>query len=833
LFASYVRSSSYKIFMQEDLTDNDYQDLPQDNLGFVGNNDQLVGVDYENVSTGGKTGEPSPTIRKIIRWLVYTAAFLVPLFFSSLVYDNLEFNKQILLIVISGIGLVLYLIDVIKSGVLSWRPSRFYLPIVGLVLAGIISVIFSVSRFSSLFGNASTRSFSFISLASLAVLFFLATNVIEDKGKALKNIISVSLILALVYGVLQIMGIYLFKGVFASRAFNSINSINALAVLAALSLAIFSNKGTMTVSDDWQRWATKGLRYLGFLLALFVIILVNWWVVWAISFCVISASVAFSSAVGTSSHKNSKMILFAVPMAVIVLGILLMLVHFNWTSLKSKFPVEVAPSQRTSWQIARSSIKSKPMGIGLENFSIAYDKWRPAAIANSVFYQLQFTEAGSEAANMAIEGGIPMLLVLLFLLGSYGQSLMSQIHKGFNLDKSNPGFWAASLGILVAIFLYPLNLTMITLLILFLALHSLEMTKKVNVVNLESNAKYSFVGSLSFIVGLVVVLVAGYFTVNNYISNIYLAKAAATKDHNKAVSLYVESVNADPNDDRILRLLSQEVLAQLGDDLKSGLKKNETRDVYNSRIQNEVASAVNISLRATNVDPADSNNWVNRAIVYQNLINLVSGADSAAINMYNEALSRNPNDPSSYFGIANIYLTVSDILRKNITSQQNTSQANAIKSQINTDLSKAEQNFQKAISLYNNFGQALFNLAVVYDREGRLPEAVKQFEKLQAANPSDPSLAFQLGLLYYRNNQKDNALAAWQRAVFLFPDYSNARWYLSLIYEERGDLANALIQVQAIQKLNPNNNLVQQRLAQLQAGKRTIPPEKVLDKKPL
>ena len=104
---------------------------------------------------------------------------------------------------------------------------------------------------------------------------------------------------------------------------------------------------------------------------------------------------------------------------------------------------------------------------------------------------------------------------------------------------------------------------------------------------------------------------------------------------------------------------------------------------------------------------------------------------------------------------------------------------------------------------------------------------------MQANNPNDPSLVFQLGLLYYRNNRKDDAFRAWQRAVFLFPNYSNARWYLSLLYEERGDLNSALEQVNEIQKLNPDNELVKQRIAQLEAGRRTIPPEKLLDQKPL
>jgi tetratricopeptide (TPR) repeat protein len=205
--------------------------------------------------------------------------------------------------------------------------------------------------------------------------------------------------------------------------------------------------------------------------------------------------------------------------------------------------------------------------------------------------------------------------------------------------------------------------------------------------------------------------------------------------------------------------------------------------------------------------------------------------------MFNESLKRNPSDPQVYLSIGNVYLTSAENTQRFIADppreQIGKFDPNTLRRQIDDNLSKAGENFEKAISLNNNFGQALYNLAVVFDRQGKVPEAIKQFEKLQTANPRNPSILFQLGLLYYRNNQKDNALAAWQRAVLLFPNYSNAHWYLSLVYEERGDLERALEETRKIAELNLDNELVKQRLAQLEAGKRTIPPEKVLEKKPL
>ncbi|MBI2669582.1 MAG: tetratricopeptide repeat protein [Candidatus Yanofskybacteria bacterium] len=817
-----------------------YQNFTEENFD---NHETLVEEELpvrqyaEDVSTlPAQAGETNPIFRKMIRWLVYAAAFLTPLWFLPWTADITAFNKQTLLIAAAGIGLVIWLVDVIKSGAVRYKPSNLYLPVFGLVAAGIISVIFSVSRTASLFGAAGDRSWSLISLMALAVLFMLAVNVIEDQGRFLRKIIIVSLALAFLYGALQIFGLYLFKGeLFASRSFNSVGSLNSLGILAALALAFFTVSGSVrTVNQEsqlgsltakWQDWVMDGARYVGLALALFFVILVNWWPIWTVAFISLLAFVAFASASNTALLKRGRMKLFAIPMAVIVLGIFLMLINFNWVSIKSKLPVEIAPAQKISWAIAVDSLKMRPMGHGMENFGIAYDKFKPASIANTVFYQIRFMNAASEIVNMAVEGGILMILAFLALLWFYGKSLVASVKNNFNGIAGSSANWAVSFGLLAVFFLYPLNLPLLTLFFMFLVLTSLSSLESAEekIINLESDAKYSFVGSVVFIVGLVAVSVAGYFTVNNYLANVYLAKAARSSDRNKAIEYYVASANTNGKDARVYRLLSQTVLAELSENLKIGPKKDETRENYNARIQNQIASAVSITIRATDADPADSQNWANRGLIYHNLITLVSGADQAAINTYNESLARNPNDPATYLRIGNIYFTLADNLQK----------SSGTRNQIEDNLNKAEDNFKKAIALYSNYGQALYNLAAVYDRQGKVPNAIKQFEKLQANNLRNPSFAFQLGLLYYRNNQKDNALRAWQQAVLLFPNYSNARWYLSLIYEERGELEQALGQVREIEKFNHDNKLVQQRLTQLEAGKRTIPPEKLLDKEPL
>ena len=71
--------------------------------------------------------------------------------------------------------------------------------------------------------------------------------------------------------------------------------------------------------------------------------------------------------------------------------------------------------------------------------------------------------------------------------------------------------------------------------------------------------------------------------------------------------------------------------------------------------------------------------------------------------------------------------------------------------------------------------------------------------------------------------------------MILSPNFSNARWYLALIYEERRDLPNAIEQLEKILSLEENkgNQIVTTKLSELKKGQTKIPPQKVLDQKPL
>ena len=126
--------------------------------------------------------------------------------------------------------------------------------------------------------------------------------------------------------------------------------------------------------------------------------------------------------------------------------------------------------------------------------------------------------------------------------------------------------------LIVAMFLYPFNLTLIFLAFVSMGLMVLALwgdDKKV--FNVEERASTSLISSLGFIGGLILVLVGSYFGATLYISDVKYAQALAGQDMNKTINLLVEAINWNGQDDRYYRASSQVTLSLLSAELN---KKN-------------------------------------------------------------------------------------------------------------------------------------------------------------------------------------------------------------------------------------------------------------------
>src|SRR3989339_3369 len=778
--------------------------------------------------------EPS-MYTKTIKVLLYVAAFLLPLFFLPWTTGATELNKQMLLVICSGVGLILWLVNIVSQGRLSWRSNPLEVAVISFLGAATLSTIFSLAKFKSIFGTSGSSSSALITMVALTVFYFLAVNVIEAKGKFLKKLLAGSFALALLYGLLQMLGLTILGGQFASRSFTTVGSLNTLGILAGLALPFYSK---LKINEGWARYLF--LDKVGIILSLAILVILNWWVLWAVA---ISGMVALIILENMRAVKF-KMSRFLLPMTVIVLGVFLAVVGFNISGLKNNFPIEVAPSYSLTSKVSLSALKDNLIfGYGPENFSIAFDKYGAKSLADTTLSSVKFADGTSEALNMIVHGGLVGVLAFLFLVWSFIWGVFKakrQIHA----DESGEAVAMISLAFagLVGLFLYPFNISLMFVFFVALALMTLALWGDFRrVYNVEEKAWLSMVASLGFIVGLIVVLVGAYYGVAIYLADAKYAQAVTIlnkpdADIQKAADKLSEAINWNGLDDRYFRSGSQVALGLLNKEINRTPEKNEDQQARTTKIQNLETSAVNLARQATIISPKESNNWVNLGGVYQSLMGLIDGVDKFAAESYAKGIELRPDDASYYLNLGNVYMAKSDIANQLV--QAGGAQAEQAKKDSSEALLKAEEVLKKAVDISGNYGLAIYNLGIVYDREGKTGEAIKQLEKVAPANTNQPGLFFELGLLYYRDNQKDKAIGAMQQAILLSPEYANARWYLASIYEERKEYDLAIEQLEKILAVeaNKDNETVKTKLqALLNARDSNVktPVNKAIDQKPL
>ncbi|MDO8496331.1 MAG: tetratricopeptide repeat protein [bacterium] len=787
-------------------------------------------------SESGTQGEPyhpepadpekSKFYNNISRWVLYVGAVLLPLFFLPFTPDVLNSNKQLLLVAVASVSLISWLLGVVSSGYLTWRNNPVDRGLLALLGAFVLASIFSVNSFKSIFGSGGGLSNSLVSIIALTIIYFLLVNISDDKGRFFRSLIGGSMIIALIYGLIQIFGLHIFRFSFAmSKSFNTVGSVNTLGLLAAIGLPFFSKNKLDLGFKITEKFPIEKMATV---LSLVILVILNWWVLWVVAMAGMVSMIVFEN-LGRGRFKLRRILL---PMMVIVLGVFMMIIKFDFALLKRDLPTEVAPSFKLSGDVLAAVLKEKLVfGYGLENFSVAFDKYGASSINNTSFSDARFFDATSEILTLLIEGGLIVGAAIAFLIISIGLLLWrfkKSILMGQDMEslRGDIGVLASFIALIAALFLYPLNLTMTLLLYLFMALSVLVVFgDERKEFNIEEKASLSLGSSLGFIGGLVLVLVGLYFSTTIYISKVTYAQAITNSDNQRAASLLVDSINWNSRDDAYYRTASRTALQLLAKELNA--PANNER---NARVQNYVSSAVSLAKQATDVNPSESLNWDNLGFVYQNLLAIVDGVDKLAEDAYLTGSKLRPGDPAFTYKIGMLYLSKFDRY-----GQLNANLRASVAKDAQASLVKAAEYLKKSTDLSSNFGLAIYNLGVVYERQGELTEAIQQLEKVAPANSNQPGLAFELGLLYYRAGRKDDAFNALQRAVVLAPDYSNARWYLALILEERKDLDGAIQQLQRILDVdvNKDNPEVMQKLDELRTGTNKTPPDKVLDQQPL
>jgi len=758
---------------------------------------------------------------QVLKVALNLTIFILPLLILPFTANVLDFPKQAVFLFLVFLALIAYLTKALLTGVLEIKISYAYLPLLGLLIVVFFSSLFSSYPAGSFFGYPLKSAPAFLSLLGFVIFLFLIANTFEKKEEVFLSflLLSVSAALTCLFGILQVFGKFLLPWGFAKIAsFNTVGSVNALAVFAASILPL-----SLLFSLFSRRLFLKIAFLAVSLVFLTTIILANFWAVWLL--VLLGAGVILVFQLYNFHQEKSKGWMF-LPAFLMAFSMFFLLFKINFDFLPNP-GLEVAPSFAHTFEIAKKTLAKSPLvGSGPGTFIYEFSEHRSQALNNTLFWNIRFGSGASEILErLATHGilGIVFLISLIVSLAFFGAKDL--LKKGSELlaQNSKDRFeWLISLGVFssfvvtsMAMFLYSGNLTNEFLFWLFGAFLLVESSSVFKTWQLSQNKVSGVFISGFFIVTLVAALAVFSFLIQRLTADYYYLQGITFVGENnfdKALEKISRALRLNPQADFYWKDLGQVALQKLNQEISKPFPSNENENQKQEReqqIQALFGLAVNSSRQATEISPRNVINWLNLGFVYSNLIGLAQGAFDFALKSYEEAQKLEPMNPVIPLEIARVY----DLQATLFNQAEKDDEANS-------NWEKADNYLTKAVELKNDYWPAHFQKAVIFDKQGKLSEAIKKLEEIKPFNKRDASLAFQLGLYYWKDNNLKEAKAEFERAVQLSPTFANAKYFLGLIYDKEGNKEKAIKEFEEIASFSEENKKqVAPILENLRAGK--------------
>ncbi|MBI4919712.1 tetratricopeptide repeat protein [Candidatus Azambacteria bacterium] len=789
----------------------------------------------------------------VSRWALIAFAALAPIFFLPFTGLPVAANKEILVFGLILTAFFALLGRILIEGRFRYPGHIFTAALSALVLVWGASAFFSFSRITSLIGGWAAPD-SFFSILLFAVLAFSIAATFDRRDiKISLFVFLASLSILGLLELLQLLKIFILPFDFAKNSgFNPVGAINAVGALLAFGLIIVS--GLMSSAEDGEisPLAKKllGLAAIVFILNLCII---DFWAIWVGLALAMAAMISFLSAgfpkfdrsptskipeVGlqempnfgkrpTSEITERQGLQIAyfqkawLPSIVLLISLFFIFIPSPFSKF-IRTPVEVSPSFGATWDIALNNFKAGHylLGSGPNTFSYIFNLYKPVGINQTVFWSTVFTNGSSAMFSWLGAVGIFGILALLFLIAAFVRTgfkgfrhLLTGVGNPKSVDAVSQSMFVGVCFLFIMWFLYAANFTVMAFTFwgigIFLAAStsSRQAASSFKEIRLFTSPPRIFLFSLLIVVLMVGAAAGFYFETNRYIAEVYFSKAD-----------YVSAVKFWQYDERYFQNLSKTIFSQLNDLLS---RKDLPQETMRAQFQNITANAIAAAKQAQILNPQNPANGVLLGSIYENLIPYIADAANFALSAYGGAVSLDPQNPSNYLALARVEITLADLAANQKAAPET----------VNGYLDKAVSNLEQSLKLKNDYAPARFLLVQVYDRQGKLADAVKRAEELVVANNADVGALFQLGFLYYKSDRFDESKLVLERAVELSPNYSNARYFLGLIYDRESQQFKpssaeamegrnkAIEQFLKISELNPDNNEVKKIIANLKAGK--------------
>lgn len=532
------------------------------------------------------------TIEKLINWTIIALVFLLPLFFLPITAEFYIFNKQTLLIGVTGIMAILWLAKMAAAQTLIFRRTVLDLPIILFAIAYlVVSLLAPANKVIALMAPTGVGT-----ILALTVLYFVITN----------------------------------NMTVSSIQYSVFSFIASAAILGLIAIYQFLGLGETLTSIPWL--ANRLFTPAGGPLILVSLLITGL----ALSLTL------FLKQFGKKGWLES--ILTGGASIIIAVGLILTIYQL----LPGKTTSLVMLSYQDSWAIGIEAFKQNPLfGVSPGNYLSAFNRFRPVTFNNNNFWDIRFGSASSYPLELLTIGGLLVLGTYLFLfIKTLGLWLHLRGRAKENAISQHLGGGDERLLLLVGtamVMIFPWflgnNLLLLSFTFIFLAMLA-SLADRGQAVTLPSKT-FSW-GALG--IGLLLIIPSFYFWGRVYAADMAFYQSLNALAENRGVVVYNQQIRAitlNPYNPGYRRAYSQTNFALAN----SIAGQAELTDQDRANITQLIQQAIREAKVATVLNPTDAVNWENLAQIYRNLINFAQGADQWAIAAYRQTIITDPINP--------------------------------------------------------------------------------------------------------------------------------------------------------------------------------------------
>ncbi|MEA2097704.1 MAG: hypothetical protein U9P70_01340, partial [Patescibacteria group bacterium] len=419
-----------------------------------------------------------------LRYFFYFLVFFLPLFFLPFSMEIFEFNKTLLLFVVSSLAFLVWMVKmIIIDRRIVFVKTPLDVPIIIFIFLVLLSTVLSVDKVSSVLGFYGRFSDSLMVYLSLAMLYFVGVNsvvfrqvqddnqqICDDSKNFTNNLIKTFLassFVVIIVSLLYSLGIKLIP--LNETQFNSFNlvsgSFNILGIylVSVIIIAFYyllENKNALV----------KCLVYLLITMSLILLAIIDFVVAWVVLAVSLLLALILSFIVRRHGENAVSARHCLVPAGLIILISFAFIAtsltcmnnniesNFKSSSMSSSIKDRIAPSvdngqiedgkrfikevildKETAIYITVEGIKEDPIigivGTGPGTYLYNFSKFKPVEFNNNIYWNIRFDKAGSEIiekiSTIGILGVLSYLLIMVLVVGMFLKALRKVRNNNF------------------------------------------------------------------------------------------------------------------------------------------------------------------------------------------------------------------------------------------------------------------------------------------------------------------------------------------------------------------------------------------------------------------